>query len=149
MSIFKLWWQVSSPWTFFNSRRWCKCNENFMASKPNRWLTGSSVRFRSISIVLNNDNHSEPDGTGGQPAVGFWSRPMTFFVKTYSFFMTWFLLFLTPKMMTSRTLFTPYKSRKFSLVHNEDQMKSLFSKPLTSTPEMLPICIIDLLLQLK
>ena len=32
-------------------------------------------RFRPVSIVLNNDNHPEPDGTAGQPAVGFWSRP--------------------------------------------------------------------------
>ena len=28
-------------------------------------------RFRPISIVLNNDNRPEPDGTAGQPAVGF------------------------------------------------------------------------------
>ena len=41
------------------------------ASKPNRWLTGGSVRFRPVSIVLNKDNRPEPDGTAGQPAVGF------------------------------------------------------------------------------
>ena len=46
------------------------------ASKPNRRLTGGSVRFRPVSIVLNNDNRPEPDGTAGQPAVGFWSRPL-------------------------------------------------------------------------
>ena len=28
-------------------------------------------RFRPVSIVLNNDNRQEPDGTAGQPAVGF------------------------------------------------------------------------------
>ena len=48
-----------------------------VASKPNRRLTGGSVRFRLVSIVLNNDNRPEPDGTAGQPAVGFWSRPLT------------------------------------------------------------------------
>ena len=47
------------------------------ASKPNRRLTGGSARFRPVSIVLNNDNRPEPDGTAGQPAVGFWSRPLT------------------------------------------------------------------------
>ena len=36
-----------------------------------RRLTGGSVRFRPVSIVLNNDNRPEPDGTAGQPAVGF------------------------------------------------------------------------------
>ena len=46
------------------------------ASKPNRRLTGGSVRFRPVSFVLNNDNRPEPDGTAGQPAVGFWSRPL-------------------------------------------------------------------------
>ena len=46
-----------------------------MASKPNRRLTGGSAQFRPVSIVLNNDNRPEPDGTAGQPAVGFWSRP--------------------------------------------------------------------------
>ena len=30
---------------------------------------------RPISIVLSNDNHPEPGGTVGQPAIGFWSRP--------------------------------------------------------------------------
>ena len=38
-------------------------------SKPNRRLTGSSVRFRPVSIVLNNDNRAEP-------AVEFWSHPL-------------------------------------------------------------------------
>ena len=46
------------------------------ASKPNRRLTGGSVRFCPVSIVLNNDNRPEPDGTAGQPAVGFWSLPL-------------------------------------------------------------------------
>ena len=46
------------------------------ASKPNRRFTGGSVRFRPVSIVLNNDNRTEPDRTAGQPAVGFWSRPL-------------------------------------------------------------------------
>ena len=41
------------------------------ASKPNRQLTGGSVQFRPVSIVLNNDNRPEPDGTAGQRAVGF------------------------------------------------------------------------------
>ena len=41
------------------------------ASKPNPRLTGGSVRFHPVSIVLNNDNRPEPDGTAGQPAVGF------------------------------------------------------------------------------
>ena len=45
------------------------------ASKPNRRVTSGSVRFRPVSIVLNNDNRPEPDGTAGQPRVGFWSRP--------------------------------------------------------------------------
>ena len=51
---------------------------NFLgtASKPNRRLTGGSVRFRTVSIVPNNDNRLEPDGTAGQPAVGFWSCPL-------------------------------------------------------------------------
>ena len=33
-------------------------------------------RFRPVSIVLNNRNRPEPGGTVGQPAVGFWSRPL-------------------------------------------------------------------------
>ena len=41
------------------------------ASKPNPRLTDGSVRFHPVSIVLNNDNRPEPDGTAGQPAVGF------------------------------------------------------------------------------
>ena len=40
-------------------------------SKLNRRLTGDSDRFQPVSIVLNNDNRPEPDGTPGQPAVGF------------------------------------------------------------------------------
>ena len=44
--------------------------------KPNRRLTGGSVRFRAVSIVLNKDNRLEPDGTGGRPTVRFWSRPL-------------------------------------------------------------------------
>ena len=50
-------------------------------SKPNRRLTGSSVRFWSVSIVINNGNRPEPEGTTGQPAVGFWSRPLTYYIK--------------------------------------------------------------------
>ena len=46
------------------------------ASKPNRRLTGGSVQFRAVVIVKNNRNRAEPDGTTGQPAVGFWSRPL-------------------------------------------------------------------------
>ena len=33
-------------------------------------------RFRPVSTVLNNGNRSEPDRTAGQPAGGFWSRPL-------------------------------------------------------------------------
>ena len=29
-------------------------------SKPNRWMTSSSIRFQPVSIVLNNDNRMEP-----------------------------------------------------------------------------------------
>ena len=39
--------------------------------KPNRRLTGASGRVRPVCIVLNNDNRPEPEGTAGQPAVGF------------------------------------------------------------------------------
>ena len=41
--------------------------------KKNRLLRDGfgSVRFCPVSIVLNNDNLPEPDGTAGQPAVGF------------------------------------------------------------------------------
>ena len=45
-------------------------------SKPKSRLTGGSVRFRTVSFVLNNDNRPEPGRTAGQPAVGFWSRPL-------------------------------------------------------------------------
>ena len=31
-----------------------------MTSKSNRWLTGSSIRFWAVSIVLNDDNRPEP-----------------------------------------------------------------------------------------
>ena len=51
------------------------------ASKPNRRLTGGSVRFRPVSIVLNNDNRPEPDGTARQPAVEFWSRPLVVYTQ--------------------------------------------------------------------
>ena len=40
--------------------------------------TSGSVRFRPVSIVLNNDNRLEPDATAGQRAVGFWSRPLCY-----------------------------------------------------------------------
>ena len=33
--------------------------------KPNRRLTGGSVWFRPVSIVLHNDNRVEPRSTGG------------------------------------------------------------------------------------
>ena len=48
----------------------------FVASKPNRWLTGSSVWFQAVVIVYSNRTRSEPDGNTGQPAVGFWSCPL-------------------------------------------------------------------------
>ena len=41
-------------------------------SKPNRRLTSSSVRFRAVSVVLNNDNRPEP--TGDQ-RLGFEASP--------------------------------------------------------------------------
>ena len=44
-------------------------------SKPNCRLTAGSVRFRAVSIVLNNDNRLEPDRTGGRPALGFEATP--------------------------------------------------------------------------
>ena len=50
-------------------------------SKPNRRLTGGSVRFWLVSIVLNNDNCPEPDGTASQPAIEFWSCPLLFGCK--------------------------------------------------------------------
>ena len=44
-------------------------------SKPNRRLTGTvpsgTGRVRSVSIVQNNDNRREPDGTASQLAIGF------------------------------------------------------------------------------
>ena len=41
----------------------------------NRRLTGGSVWFRTVAIILNNGNHPEPDRTAGQQPVEFWSRP--------------------------------------------------------------------------
>ena len=52
-------------------------------SKPECRLTGGSVRFRAVSISLNNDNRPGPDVTGGQPAVEFWSRPLTVFLVCF------------------------------------------------------------------
>ena len=46
------------------------------ASKPNRRLTAGSIQFQALVIVQNNRNWPEPDRTAGQPAVGFWSRPL-------------------------------------------------------------------------
>ena len=51
------------------------------ASKPNRRLTGGSFRFRAVVIVWNNRNRAEPDGTAGQPAVRFWSRPLSIYIS--------------------------------------------------------------------
>ena len=45
-------------------------------SKSNRRLTGDSVLFRAVSVVLNNDNRPEPDRTAGQLLVEFWSCPL-------------------------------------------------------------------------
>ena len=48
-------------------------------SKPNRlWpvTPSSSVQFRLVSIVLNNENHPELDRTTTQLAVRFWSLPL-------------------------------------------------------------------------
>ena len=47
-----------------------------MTSKPNCQLTCGSVWFQLVSVVPNNGNHPEPDGTAGQPAVGFSSCPL-------------------------------------------------------------------------
>ena len=44
--------------------------------KTNCRLPGGSVQFRLVSIVPNNDNRPEPDGTAGQQAVGFRSYPL-------------------------------------------------------------------------
>ena len=41
------------------------------ASKRNRRSTGGSVRFLAVAIVKNNRNRPEPDGTAGQPTIGF------------------------------------------------------------------------------
>ena len=46
------------------------------ASKPDPRLTGGSVRFRPVSVVLNNGNRPEPGRTAGQPVVRFWSHPL-------------------------------------------------------------------------
>ena len=37
-------------------------------------MSGGSVQFQPVSIVLNNDNRPDPDGIGGQQVVGFLSR---------------------------------------------------------------------------
>ena len=58
------------------------------ASKPDRWLTGCSVR--AVSIVLHNDSSPEPDGTVGQLVVAFWSRPK---VETVDAVLKWFAIF--------------------------------------------------------
>ena len=50
------------------------------ASKPNRRLTGGSVRFRAVAIVRNNRNRPEPDGTAGYRRfrrLGFEAVPYT------------------------------------------------------------------------
>ena len=51
--------------------------------KTNRWVIGSSILFRPVSIVLNNDNRPEPDGTAGQSALGFWSHPKVSMCSIY------------------------------------------------------------------
>ena len=43
-----------------------------MTSKPNRRLTGGSVQFWAISIVLNNDNRPKPTVNG---LLGFEAAP--------------------------------------------------------------------------
>ena len=53
-------------------------------SKLNRRLTGGSVRVWAISIILNNDNRAEPDGTVGQTPVEFWSRTYVILAKGIS-----------------------------------------------------------------
>ena len=48
-------------------------NKNFVRDgfKTQPLLTGGSVWFQPVSIVLNNDNRPERVRTVGQPAVGF------------------------------------------------------------------------------
>ena len=57
----------------------------------------TELRFRLVSIVLNNENHLEPDGTAGQPAVGFWCRPLGIqilhFKRNNCFFIVLFIIF--------------------------------------------------------
>ena len=75
-------------------------------SKPNRQLTTGSGRF---SIVLNNDSRPEPDGTGGRPAVGFWSRPLwakEFATKTLLLLIARIKGHLEPTHLKSSPLFT-------------------------------------------
>ena len=59
------------PPSFYRSKQW-----QLPGTGRNRRSTSSSVRFQPVSIVLNNDNRPEPEGTAGQPAVGFWSCPL-------------------------------------------------------------------------
>ena len=40
-------------------------------SKLNHWLTGGSMQFLAVFIVLNNGNWKEPDGSGSQPPAEF------------------------------------------------------------------------------
>ena len=46
-----------------------------MASKPNRRLTGGSVRFRPVSIVLNNDNTRNRTEPPVNRRLGFEAAP--------------------------------------------------------------------------
>ena len=50
-----------SGWLIFNK----STRDGFKTQPP------VDRRFRPVSIVLNNDNRPEPDGTAGQPVVGF------------------------------------------------------------------------------
>ena len=43
----------------------CKYINSKMASKPNQWVTGGSVWFQVVSVVLNKDSCFEQNGTGG------------------------------------------------------------------------------------
>ena len=42
-------------------------------------------RFRPVSFVLNNDNHPEPEGTAGQPRLGFEVALSDFLSKSFKF----------------------------------------------------------------
>ena len=55
------------------------CNSG-TTSKLNPWLTVGSVRLRPVFIILNNGNRPEPDGTSGQPALGFEVAPVALFL---------------------------------------------------------------------